>query len=110
MQCKIAVVQFEIQQFEPEKNLKKAERFIQEAISSQAQIIVFPRILLPAPCRAIEHMLTAIGATPGISRNWLNSMPLILCPVPLSKRTLAACITQRTISTNMVRSGGDTVR
>jgi len=49
MQCKIAVVQFEIQQFEPEKNLKKAERYIQEAISSQAQIIVFPEDFVTGP-------------------------------------------------------------
>ena len=41
METKIAVVQFEINQFAPEENLKKAEQFIARA-SSEAQIIVFP--------------------------------------------------------------------
>ena len=41
MQITIAVVQFEIAQFAPESNLAKAERFIQEAVAQQAQIIVF---------------------------------------------------------------------
>ena len=49
MQFRIAVVQFEIQQSEPEKNLKKAERFIQEAVSSQAQIVVFPEDFATGP-------------------------------------------------------------
>ena len=41
MPINIAVIQFEIQPFSPEENLKKAEHFIQQA-SSSAQIIVFP--------------------------------------------------------------------
>ncbi len=41
MKLKIAVVQFEIRQFAPEDNLKKAEQFIKEA-APEAQIIVFP--------------------------------------------------------------------
>src|SRR5690242_1127644 len=44
----VAVVQFEIQLFSPEENLKKAERFIQQA-SSSAQIIVFPEDFLLGP-------------------------------------------------------------
>jgi len=31
MKFKVAVVQFEVKQFEPEKNLIKAEKFIQQA-------------------------------------------------------------------------------
>jgi len=48
MSIKIAVVQFEIQQFASEENLKKAERFIKEA-SSAAQIIVFPEDFVLGP-------------------------------------------------------------
>src|SRR5947209_16252448 len=44
----VAVVQFVIQQVAPEENLKKAERFIQQA-SSTAQIIVFPEDFLFGP-------------------------------------------------------------
>ena len=42
---KIAVVQFRINQFEPEKNLKKAEKFIAQ-VSGKADIIVFPEDFL----------------------------------------------------------------
>src|SRR5260370_12440994 len=40
MQINIAVVQFEIARHAPEQNLAKAERFIQQAVEQQAQIIV----------------------------------------------------------------------
>ena len=49
MRIKIAVVQFAIHQFAPEKNLKKAEQFIKEAVSQQAQIIVFPEDFVTGP-------------------------------------------------------------
>lgn len=49
MQINIAVVQFEIEQFAPEKNLARAERFIQEAVARQAQIIVFPEDFVMGP-------------------------------------------------------------
>ena len=49
MQVKIAVVQFAIHQFAPRKNLKKAEQFIIEAASQQAQIIVFPEDFVTGP-------------------------------------------------------------
>jgi len=42
MKFKIAVVQFEIKQFSPDENLKKAEEFIKKAAFSKAQIVVFP--------------------------------------------------------------------
>ncbi len=48
MKLKIAVVQFEIQQFAPEDNLKKAEQFIKEA-APEAQIIVFPEDFITGP-------------------------------------------------------------
>ncbi len=48
METKIAVVQFEINQFAPEENLKKAEQFIARA-SSEAQIIVFPEDFVVGP-------------------------------------------------------------
>jgi predicted amidohydrolase len=49
MQFKVAVVQFDIQQFAPEENLRKAERFIQAAVAAQAQIIVFPEDFVTGP-------------------------------------------------------------
>jgi predicted amidohydrolase len=49
MNMKIAVVQFEIAQFAPEHNLAKAERFIQEAVEQQAQLIVFPEDFVTGP-------------------------------------------------------------
>ncbi len=49
MQIAIAVVQFEIEQFAPESNLAKAERFIQEAVSRRAQMVVFPEDFLTGP-------------------------------------------------------------
>jgi predicted amidohydrolase len=49
MQVKIAVVQFAIQQFAPRENLRKAEQFIKEAVSQQAQIIVFPEDFVTGP-------------------------------------------------------------
>ena len=49
MRIKIAVVQFAIQQFAPLENLGKAEQFIKEAVSQQAQIIVFPEDFVTGP-------------------------------------------------------------
>jgi predicted amidohydrolase len=49
MQVNIAVVQFDIEQFAPEQNLKKAEQFIAEAASSQAHIVVFPEDFITGP-------------------------------------------------------------
>jgi predicted amidohydrolase len=48
MKLNIAVVQFAITQFEPQHNLKKAERFISEA-AAQANIIVFPEDFVTGP-------------------------------------------------------------
>jgi predicted amidohydrolase len=48
MQVTIAVVQFRIQQFAVAENLEKAERFVQEA-ATQADIVVFPEVLLTGP-------------------------------------------------------------
>ena len=46
MKLRIAVVQFEIKQFSPNKNLKKAENFIKKASKEKADIIVFPEDFL----------------------------------------------------------------
>ena len=60
MQVKIAVVQFEIQQFAPEENLKKAERFIRE-VSAEAQIIVFPEDFVVGPLRGRKEFIDSDG-------------------------------------------------
>jgi predicted amidohydrolase len=51
MQITIAVVQFEIEPFAPEKNIAKAERFVQEAATQRAGIIVFPEDFVTGPLR-----------------------------------------------------------
>jgi predicted amidohydrolase len=48
MNIKIAVVQFAINQFAPEKNLAKAEQFIEEA-ASENNLIVFPEDFVVGP-------------------------------------------------------------
>lgn len=48
MKVNIAVVQFGIEQYSPQENLERAERFIREA-AGQAQIIVFPEDFLTGP-------------------------------------------------------------
>jgi len=52
MMCKIAVVQFESKQFAAKDNLAKAEKFIQQAASEKADIIIFPEDFVTGP---IEH-------------------------------------------------------
>lgn len=49
MQITIAVVQFQIEQFAPERNLARAEQFIQAAVAQQAQLIVFPEDFVLGP-------------------------------------------------------------
>jgi len=49
MKFKIAVVQFEIKQFSPNENLKKAEEFVKKASFSKAKIIVFPEDFVTGP-------------------------------------------------------------
>jgi predicted amidohydrolase len=46
---KVAVVQFEISQFESQENLAKAEEFIRQAISHSADLVVFPEDFLLGP-------------------------------------------------------------
>ena len=45
MKIKIAVVQFKINQYQPEKNLKKMEDFVKQA-SNKADVIIFPEDFL----------------------------------------------------------------
>lgn len=49
MKVKIAVVQFEIQQFKPEENLKKSEQFIKKASEEGAKVIIFPEDFITGP-------------------------------------------------------------
>jgi predicted amidohydrolase len=55
MKFKIAVVQFEIKQFSPEENLKKAEEFIRKASFSKANVIVFPEDFITGPIVGINE-------------------------------------------------------
>lgn len=49
MKFKVAVVQFEVKQFEPEKNLIKAEKFIQQAKEWNSDLIIFPEDFITWP-------------------------------------------------------------
>jgi len=49
MKIKIAVVQFEIKQFHPEINLKRAEQFVRKAASAGADIVSFPEDFITGP-------------------------------------------------------------
>lgn len=57
MKLRIAVVQFEIKQYSPSKNLKKAEEFIKEASDSKANIIVFPEDFVTGPIRFMRDLV-----------------------------------------------------
>lgn len=49
VQFQIAVVQFEISQFEPQENLARAEEFIRQAVAASADLIVFPEDFVFGP-------------------------------------------------------------
>jgi len=49
MKFNIAVVQFEITQFSPDQNLIKAEEFVKQASSLNADIILFPEDFVTGP-------------------------------------------------------------
>lgn len=57
MKFKIAVVQFEIAQFKPEENLKKAEEFIKKASKNKSNIIVFPEDFVTGPVLRKEEFV-----------------------------------------------------
>ena len=56
MQLRVAVVQFEISQFTPQENLAKAEQFIQRAVTSAADLIVFPEDFLVGPLNGRDDL------------------------------------------------------
>ncbi len=60
MKPTIAVVQFEIRQFAPEDNLRKAEQFIKEA-AQEAQMIVFPEDFITGPLNGEKHLVDYEG-------------------------------------------------
>jgi predicted amidohydrolase len=49
MKLKIAVVQFRIKNYRPEENLKRAEKFVERAKKSKANIVVFPEDFVTGP-------------------------------------------------------------
>jgi predicted amidohydrolase len=61
MKFKIAVVQFEITQLQPEKNLKKAEAFIKRAKRKGADIIVFPEDFVTGITRGKKQFIDFKG-------------------------------------------------
>lgn len=62
MNINIAVVQFAIAPFRPQDNLEKAERFIQQAASAQAHIIVFPEDFVTGPLNG-DHAYADVDQT-----------------------------------------------
>ncbi|MBI4451496.1 carbon-nitrogen hydrolase family protein [Candidatus Woesearchaeota archaeon] len=49
MRFKIAVVQFDIKQFSPMENLRRAENFVKKAARSKAHLVVFPEDFITGP-------------------------------------------------------------
>ena len=58
---KIAVVQFEIKEDAPEKNIKRAEEFIKKASKKKADIIVFPENFLSHPINGKREFIDEKG-------------------------------------------------
>lgn len=57
MKFKIAVVQMEVEQFRPNRNLIKIEKFIQKASQESAQVVVFPKDCITGPvCGKQEYV------------------------------------------------------
>lgn len=71
MKIKIAVVQLEIVQLKPEKNLKRIETFIKKAKTKKAQVIVFPEDCITG---AIEDEVTGVK---GDYKKWLDKSQTI---------------------------------
>ncbi|MDO8444121.1 MAG: carbon-nitrogen hydrolase family protein [bacterium] len=55
MKLKIAVVQFDIKRLAPDDNLEKAEKFIDKAATSDADLIVFPEDFVTDPIVGIKE-------------------------------------------------------
>jgi predicted amidohydrolase len=61
LKVRIALVQFEIAHGMPEKNIEKAETFIKEAASADAQVIIFPELFLTGSIEADSHLVDLDG-------------------------------------------------
>lgn len=57
MKLKIAVVQFNTILHEPQKNIKKAEKFIKEASRKKTDIIIFPENFLTGPIQKRTNLI-----------------------------------------------------
>lgn len=55
MKVKIAVVQLKIKQYDPDHNIKRAEKFIKKA-SGKADIIVFPEDFITGPVSGKQEL------------------------------------------------------
>lgn len=61
MRFKVAIVQFAVEQFAPEKNLKKAEQFIKKAGEKNAKIVVFPEDFITGPVFGLKQYVDFNG-------------------------------------------------
>ena len=58
---KIAVVQFDTVQFQPEENIRKAEDFIRRAADNNANLVVFPEDFLTGPIKGKDEFVDFKG-------------------------------------------------
>lgn len=57
MKFKVAVVQFQIKQYDPNYNLRRAEIFIKKASDARANVIVFPEDFITGPVMGKEEFV-----------------------------------------------------
>src|SRR5579885_1420390 len=92
MKFKVAVVQFEITQFDSEANLVKAEEYIQQATAGGADLIVFPEDFVLGPLNGRVNLADFDGVMSNIFKSWPRNMQLILSQAPLLKAMKTGCI------------------
>ena len=58
MKINIAVVQFESELQQPEKNLEKADKFLKKSVKKGADLVVFPEYFLTGPIDSTSSLVT----------------------------------------------------
>ncbi len=80
MKVKIAVVQFDIFHLQPEKNLKKAEKFIKKAKNKSANVIIFPEHFITGPLRFKKSLVDKDKKYVKIFQNWALEYGIDIIP------------------------------
>lgn len=88
MILRIAVVQFAIDQFNPEKNLAKAEQFIAEA-SAKNDLIVFPEVFIQGPLGGKTEYADSNGQYSKLFQQFASNYRIDIVPGSIVERDLA---------------------